>query len=308
MKQIFTLFLICLSSSLYAQLTYVPDNNFEAFLEANGMGNGIANDDYVTTANISGVTTLNISAQNITDLTGIAGFAALTQLDCYENLLTSLDLSSLPLLERVDASENLILNANLTQNPNLVTLSINENFLTTLDVSQNLNLENLFLDSNSVTAIDLSSNSALAKLSCSNNRLTSLNIKNGTNTNITTFVTIGNPDLNCIEVDNAAYATTNWTNIDIISSFNEDCSPVLSTESFGLEQFSAYPNPVESTLYLDHQTKAFEYTLSTIQGQQLIVSNTTLSKEINFKNFESGLYILTINDKGHTKSFKIIKR
>ena len=29
-----------------AQQTYVPDDNFEAYLEANGMGNGIANDDY----------------------------------------------------------------------------------------------------------------------------------------------------------------------------------------------------------------------------------------------------------------------
>ena len=38
--------------------TYVPDNNFEAYLEANGMGNGIANDYYVTTSNINTVTTL----------------------------------------------------------------------------------------------------------------------------------------------------------------------------------------------------------------------------------------------------------
>ena len=39
--------ILCIS-----QQTYVPDDNFEAYLEANAMGNGIANDDYVTTAHV----------------------------------------------------------------------------------------------------------------------------------------------------------------------------------------------------------------------------------------------------------------
>ena len=38
----------------YSQKTYVPDDNFEAYLETNGMGDGVANNDSVTTANISG--------------------------------------------------------------------------------------------------------------------------------------------------------------------------------------------------------------------------------------------------------------
>jgi len=39
----------------FGQQTYVPDDNFEAYLEANGIGNGVPNDDYVTTANIETV-------------------------------------------------------------------------------------------------------------------------------------------------------------------------------------------------------------------------------------------------------------
>ncbi len=62
--------------------TYVPDDNFEAYLEANGMGNGIANDDSVTTSNIVGITSLNISSKAISDLTGIEDFTALTSLIC----------------------------------------------------------------------------------------------------------------------------------------------------------------------------------------------------------------------------------
>jgi hypothetical protein len=44
------LILLCLPMIGFGQQTCVPDNNFEAYLEANNMGNGIPNDDYVTTS------------------------------------------------------------------------------------------------------------------------------------------------------------------------------------------------------------------------------------------------------------------
>jgi len=65
---------------LQAQQTYVPDDNFEAFLEANGMGNGIANDDYVTTANISGVKFICPNSKGISDLTEIEDFVSLERI------------------------------------------------------------------------------------------------------------------------------------------------------------------------------------------------------------------------------------
>ena len=78
--------------------TYVPDDNFENYLESNSMGNGVANDNYVTTANINTVLSLSVDSVNIgvdslniADLTGIEGFAALTYLSCSYNQLTSLD-------------------------------------------------------------------------------------------------------------------------------------------------------------------------------------------------------------------------
>ena len=77
-----TLILLCLPFIGFGQLTYVPDNTFEAFLEANGMGNGISNDDYITTASIDTVTSLSIGINGmgnggIADLTGIEDFLAL---------------------------------------------------------------------------------------------------------------------------------------------------------------------------------------------------------------------------------------
>tara|TARA_B110000196_G_scaffold298634_1_gene290632 strand:+ start:56 stop:550 length:495 start_codon:yes stop_codon:yes gene_type:complete len=88
------LILLCLPLLTLAQQTYVPDANFENYLEINGMGNGILNDDSILTANINTVTSLDVSNQKISDLTGIEDFTALTYLACYYNQLTSLDVSA----------------------------------------------------------------------------------------------------------------------------------------------------------------------------------------------------------------------
>ena len=78
------LILLCLPFIGFGQQTYVPDDNFEAYLEANGMGNGIANDDSVLTSNINNVSNLDVSNQNISDLTGIEGFYSLEYLHWFE--------------------------------------------------------------------------------------------------------------------------------------------------------------------------------------------------------------------------------
>ena len=74
-------------------LTYVPDDNLEAYLEThdaqrnvvalgspNSMGNGIANDDYVLTNRINTVANLQVSSLMISEMTGIEDFAALKSL------------------------------------------------------------------------------------------------------------------------------------------------------------------------------------------------------------------------------------
>ena len=90
----------------YIKKTYVPDDNFEAYLEASGMGDGIANNDSVTKDNIRGVTTLYVSDENIADLIGIEDFTALTGLNCHRNQLTSLDVSNNTALTELYCGEN----------------------------------------------------------------------------------------------------------------------------------------------------------------------------------------------------------
>jgi hypothetical protein len=284
------LILLCLPIIGFGQQTYVPDDNFETYLEANGMGNGIANDDYVTTSNINTVTFLDVGNQNIADLTGIENFTALIDLkcgdnsltsldvsqntdlislDCDRNQITSLDVSNNLLLERLYCDDNQITNLDITNNTALIDLYFSTNQLTSLDLSNNTALDYLYLRNNQLTSLDVSLNTALTWLDCGDNQLTSLDVsnnvilnilycfnnyittldisaaislthlkcennklinldvRNGNNTNImnANFTAYGNPNLYCINTDDAAWSTIYWTNIDTQSYFSTNCPP-----------------------------------------------------------------------------------
>ena len=174
------LMLLFLSTISIAQTTYVPDNNFEAYLETNSMGNGIANDDYVTTANISSVTHLYVDSKNISDLTGIAGFTSLTNLQCQTNQLTTLDLSQNTALVSLQCQSNQLTAINVTQNTGLTNFHCYDNQLTTLDVTQNTALTNLGCYYNQLTTLDVTQNTALISLICVYNQLTTLDVTQNT--------------------------------------------------------------------------------------------------------------------------------
>ena len=163
-----------------AQQTYVPDDNFEAYLENNGMGNGIANDDSVTTANISGVTILILDNETIADLSGIADFTALTDLYCWNNNLTSLDVSNNTALTSLGCAVNQLTSLDVTQNTALEELDCSANQLTSLDVTQNTVLTALDCSDNQLTSLDVTQNTALTDLICSYNQLTSLDVTQNT--------------------------------------------------------------------------------------------------------------------------------
>ena len=191
------LILLCLPMIGFGQQTYVPDDNFENYLETttawgmpvsigdpNSMGDGTIN-DYVTTANINTVTTLEIQNRSIADLTGIEDFTALDDLRCYSNQLTNLDLTANTALTFLDCSDN------------------------------------------SLTILDVSNNSILGILSCHSNQLSSLDIRNGNNVNMQIH-TFNNPNLYCINVDDEAWSTTNqyfWSDIDLQHYFSNNCPP-----------------------------------------------------------------------------------
>jgi len=345
------LILLCLPFIGFGQFTYVPDDAFEGFLEANGMGNGISNDDYVNTSSIDTVTVLHIMYFLYpSDLTGIEDFASLEQLNCSQLQLTSLDLSQNSALTELICWGNQLTTINISNNSALINLDCNSNQLTSLDVSQNFDLkylkcygnqitslnvsnnpdlvelncgdefaggnelinldvsQNIFLTHlslgyNDVTSLDISNNinlislicnqnsdyfplsnldvsnntqlqylvcndnqltyldltnnialnylmcqdnqiqgldlsecNNLIELGCYDNQLTSLDVKNGNNNNFIFFRCDGNANLNCINVDDAAWSNTNWTQssftFDSQHYFSNNCPPLTLTQEY----------------------------------------------------------------------------
>ena len=137
MKHLTIIIFLFASMSIFAQNTYVPDDNFEQALI--DLGYDAVLDDYIPTANISGITTLDISNQSINDLTGIEGFTTLSDLNCSMNFLTNIDVTQNTVLTSLNFNDNSISYIDLSQNNILVSLSCIFNQLTDLDIRNNNN-------------------------------------------------------------------------------------------------------------------------------------------------------------------------
>ena len=164
--------------------TYIPDYNFEIKLIQLGYDNVL--DHYVLTSNIDGVTFLDLTYGNISDLTGIEDFTALTTLDCSDNQLTNLDLDQNTALTTLYCRSNQLTNLDLDQNTALTTLFCSSNQLTSHKIFRNNTaLTTLECYDNQLTSLDVSYNTALTYFNCHTNELTSLNVSN--NTDLTYF-------------------------------------------------------------------------------------------------------------------------
>jgi Leucine-rich repeat (LRR) protein len=205
-----------------SQYTAIPDQNFEQALIDEGHDDVI--DGQVLTPMIDTVTFMYLQYRNISDLTGIKDFTALTSLDCGSNSLTSLEISQNTALKSLYCDGNQLTSLDVSNNTALTELFCNGNQLASLDVSQNTALTDLHCPYNQLTSLDVSQNTALTGLDCRDNQLNCLNLKNVYNTNITYFRAYLNPNLTCIEVDDPNWATLNWTNIDSGVTFSTNCN------------------------------------------------------------------------------------
>jgi hypothetical protein len=210
----------------FAQVTLIPDANFEQRLIDMGYDVGPI-DGSVPTANISGVTSLVVPLSNISDMTGIEDFIALENLDCIGNPITSLDLSSNTALIDLYTGNNTISTLIVSNNLNLETLVCTGHQLSSLNLANNTALKTLTCNTGILSSLDLSSNTALESLNCDNNVLTSLDLKNSNNNLLTTMSAINN-SMTCVQVDDESAANSGsgvyggWT-VDNSVTYSESC-------------------------------------------------------------------------------------
>ncbi|PCJ26529.1 MAG: hypothetical protein COA97_05470 [Flavobacteriales bacterium] len=302
MKKLLLIVILLLSITTNAQTTAIPDPNFEQALISLGLDSGPI-DGVVFTANINGITSLNVTNKNISDLTGIEDFTNLQILLAAWNQLTSLNVTQNTNLTYLYIRINQITSLNVTQNTALDFLNCGNNQLTNLDVSQNTVLTELWCYENFLTSLDVSQNTVLNYLHCDTNQLTCLNVKNGNNSNFTYFSSTYNPNLTCIEVDNISYSTTNWTAIDAGASFNTNCGNpcTVGIAEEVLTNLSLYPNPTTKTINIDlgeiqtNLTATLTNSLGQVILKQQYKSTNFISLDIDAKN---GMYFLQLQTKG----------
>lgn len=116
----------------------------------------------------------------IKTLEGIQIFSNLTNLLCYNNLLTDLDISKNTALSTLNCNRNPLNTLDVSNNTALTILSCWRTQLTALDVTKNTALLQLDCYMNQLTDLDLSHNTALIRLSCHENLLTSLDLSHNT--------------------------------------------------------------------------------------------------------------------------------
>ena len=151
----------------------IPDDNFQSYLYKEGI---IVLEGTVAYGDIKGISKVSCHQIDIWDLEGIQYFTALTELYCYSNNLTSLDLSKNAALTVLHCEGNQLTSLDVSKNTALTTLDCGDNKATSLDVRKNTALTKLCCYSNKLTSLDVSKNNALTELECQNNQLTSLDV------------------------------------------------------------------------------------------------------------------------------------
>ncbi|MBL4706710.1 MAG: T9SS type A sorting domain-containing protein, partial [Flavobacteriales bacterium] len=326
-------------------ITSLQVNNNAALTFLGCWGNSLTNIDLSQTPNLlslavedNALTSLDLSlnplltslscGQNSISTLDVSGNAALTVLKCnnnsissldlsvntaitvlwnHNNLLSTLDVSLLTALTDLSCHVNDLTSLDVANNTALIKLYCYDNQLTALDVTGNTLLEDLGASDNQLTTFDVSQNTALTKMFCYSNQLTSLNVANGNNSNFTYFSAITNPNLACIQVDDVAYSTTNWTDIDAASSFSLNCSGGVGVTELSANEISIYPNPASAHITINTEDKIASITVLDLTGK--VVKNPTLNtNSIDVSNLPTGVYFLQVLTQKGTVTKKFIKQ
>ncbi len=185
-----------------------------------------------------------------------------------------------------------------------------------MDVAQNPDLEQLILSYNLLTSLDVSQNQALTFLWCDNNQLSRLNIKNGNNSNFSTynpsFDATNNPSLTCIQVDNATDANNgvapynNWDK-DSSSTYSENCLALGVDDEILDQTLNLYPNPVSEILSVESRLPLQSIEIYNLLGQEVKVIDSDF-ESINTSDLSRGIYMIKISSENGSTVRKLIKQ
>lgn len=209
-----------------------PDENFRNYL----LGTAYGEDGVFTEGEINRILSVDVANKEISSLKGIEFLTALTNLDCSNNQLTSLDVSGCTALEELICSRNQLTALDISNNPALTMLSCVSNQLTGLDVSNNPALALLQCSDNQLTSLDVSNNPMLIRLYCCNNQLTSLDISNCT----------ALANLECYDNQLTSLGVSNNPALEYLQCYDNQLTSLDISDNSTLKWLVCYNNQLES--------------------------------------------------------------
>lgn len=190
-----------------------------------------ATDNKLTTINVAKnllLTNLNVSKNQLTNV-DVSTNNKLVTLNCSTNAITALNISNNLSLSNLNCSNNVITTLDVSRHLELSNLNCSTNALTVLNVSKNTKLTILSASINNLEDLDISKNTLVKEIDCAGNNLYNLNLKNGNNVNMERVIFgnfTENPNLLCIQVDDATFSKDNWIAKDATATYSSDACPL----------------------------------------------------------------------------------
>lgn len=297
-----------ISTDCIEEYVYIPDANFKAALLE--LGVDMNEDGEISVTEAQAIDSLDVHEKDIADLTGIEAFNNLIFLWCYDNQLTSLDISNLTYLTNLDCGGNLLTVLDVSTNTELLELRCYVNQLAALDISLNTGLTYIDCGSNLFTELNVSANTSLIQLLCYSSGLTALNISN--NTNLEFLNISGIPTLETVCVWVLPFPAEGITVIDTDSPdvIYSECTPDIKYDVSHLKEINVYPNPAEDKIYINLPTsEPYAVSLFNISGVNVLSKISYQNQEhINVESLSAGLYFLLVQTEREVYKFKITIR
>lgn len=114
---------------------------------------------------------------------------------------------------------------------------------------------------------------------------------------------ISNPDVFIVTTEWDSLPEDTWTNLGI-----HTCNCVASINKINSNEFSVYPNPSNSKVYLKSVSSFTSVALVNVLGQEVLTLNNlnTNAATLNVANLEKGIYVVRIKNSDATISNKQI--
>ncbi|TDP57997.1 DUF7619 domain-containing protein [Flavobacterium dankookense] len=250
MKKFYTILVLVFVATSNAQIVNIPDANFKDYLLFNVDTN---NDGEIQESEAAARTfPLILDDLSISDLTGINAFINIQRLECNNNQLTFLNISSLTNLRILKCSNNQLTSIIFPSTGSFDYLECDYNQLTVLDFPETFSVHSLNASHNQLTNVNINFTSFVEGINLSYNNLTSFT---ASNTHFIDGFNISNNQLSNLVLDNVRFDylfinNNNLSSINVIGTARVDNIMNIRNNQFSDLDLTGFQNILNPTLYL----------------------------------------------------------